>query len=112
MERIQLQLSSSPEQQAALEQLLAGQQDSAAPHFQEWLTPEQFGERFGPAQQDLDAVVGWLEDNGFQVDPIGRGRRTLEFSGTARQVERAFHTQMRQYEVDGVRDLAISEERR
>jgi subtilase family serine protease len=115
MERIQLQLSSSPEQQAALEQLLAGQQDSAVPHFQEWLTPEQFGERFGPAQQDLDAVVGWLEDNGFHVDEIGRGRRTLEFSGTASQVERAFHTQMRQYEVDGVRhvanatDLAIPE---
>jgi hypothetical protein len=65
MERIQLQLSSSPEQQAALEQLLAGQHDSASPHFQEWLTPDQFGERFGPAQQDIDAVAGWLEDNGF-----------------------------------------------
>jgi pseudomonalisin len=106
MERIQLQLSSSPEQQAALERLLAGQHDSVSPHFQEWLTPEQFGERFGPAQQDIDAVVGWLADNGFQVDEIGRGRRTIEFSGTASQVERAFHTQMRQYQVDGVRHLA------
>jgi subtilase family serine protease len=115
MERIQMQLFSSPEQQAALEELLAGQHDAASPHFQEWLTPEQFGERFGPAQQDIDAVVGWLEDNGFHVDEVGRGRRTLEFSGTASQVERAFHTQMRQYEVDGVRhhanstDLAIPE---
>ncbi|HEX7598867.1 MAG TPA: protease pro-enzyme activation domain-containing protein, partial [Polyangia bacterium] len=65
MERIQMQLSSSPEQQEALEELLAGQHDPASPHFQEWLTPEQFGERFGPAQQDIEAVVGWLEDNGF-----------------------------------------------
>jgi pseudomonalisin len=46
--------------------------------------------------------VAWLQDNGFQVDEIGRGRRTLEFSGTASQVERAFHTEMRQYEVNGV----------
>jgi len=106
MERIQMQLSSSPEQQAALEQLLADQHDAASTHFQEWLTPEQFGERFGPAQQDIDAVVGWLQDNGFHVDEIGRGRRTLEFSGTAGQVEHAFQTQMRQYEEDGVRHLA------
>jgi hypothetical protein len=39
MERIQMQLSSSPEQEAALEQLLADQHDPASPHFQEWLTP-------------------------------------------------------------------------
>jgi subtilase family serine protease len=106
MERIQMQLSSSPEQEADLEQLLAGQHDAASPHFQEWLTPEQFGERFGPAQQDIDAVVGWLEDNGFHVNEVGRGRRTLEFSGTAGQVERAFDTQMRHYELAGVRHLA------
>jgi pseudomonalisin len=106
MERIQMQLSSSPEQEAALQQLLEDQQDPSSPRFQEWLSPEQFGERFGPAQQDIDAVVGWLQDNGFHVDAIGRGRRTLEFSGTASQVERAFHTEMRQYEVSGVRHVA------
>jgi subtilase family serine protease len=106
MERIQMQLTSSPEQEAELEQLLSGQHDAASPHFQEWLSPEQFGERFGPAQQDIDAVVGWLEDNGFHVSEIGRGRRTLEFSGTASQVEIAFHTEMRQYEVAGVVHLA------
>src|ERR1039457_3817277 len=106
MERIQMQLSSSPEQQAELEQLLAGQHDAASPHFQEWLSPEQFGERFGPAQQGIDAGVGWLEDNGFHVNEIARARRTLEFCGTASQVESAFHTEMRQYEVAGVRHLA------
>ena len=103
-----MQLSSSPEQQAALEELLAGQHDPASPHFQEWLTPEQFGERFGPAQQDIDAVAGWLQANGFRVDDIGRGRRTLEFSGTASQVEQAFHTEMHQYDVAGERHLANS----
>lgn len=103
-----MQLSSSPEQQAALEELLAGQHDAASPHFQEWLTPEQFGERFGPAQQDIDAVVGWLQENAFRVDEIGRGRRTLEFSGTASQVEQAFHTEMHQYDVAGERHLANS----
>lgn len=106
MERIQMLLSSSPGQEAALEQLLADQQDTASPHFQEWLSPEQFGERFGLAQQDIDAVVGWLEESGFHVDAVGRGRRSLEFSGTAGQVERAFHTEIRQYDVAGVQHIA------
>ncbi len=103
-----MQLSSSPEQQAALEELLAGQHDAASPDFQEWLTPEQFGERYGPAQQDIDAIVAWLQSNGFHVDEIGRGRRTLEFSGTASQVEQAFHTEMHQYDVAGERHFANS----
>ena len=106
MERIQMQLKSSPEQQAALDQLVAAQHDPGSPLFQHWLTPEQFGERFGPAQEDIDAVAGWLRDHGFHIDAIGAGRRTLEFSGTAGQVERAFHTQMRHYEVAGERHLA------
>src|SRR4051794_6146959 len=49
MERIVMELASSAEQQADLEQLLAAQHDPSAPEFQKWLTPEEFGERFGPA---------------------------------------------------------------
>ncbi len=108
MDRIQMQLMGSDAQQAELDQLTADQHDPNSPRFQQWLTPEQFGKRFGPAQQDVDAVVGWLLDSGFQVDAVGRGRRTIEFSGTAAQVERAFHTQMRHYEVAGERHLANS----
>ena len=106
MQRIQMQLASSPEQLAVLEQLLADQQNPDSAGFQQWLTPEQFGQRFGPAQQDIDAVVAWLEDSGFHVDEIGRGRRTVEFSGTASQVESAFHTEMHRYEIDGVGHVA------
>src|SRR5229473_6039737 len=47
MERIVLQLSSSPEQQAELDQLIDAQHDPQSPRFHQWLTPEEFGERFG-----------------------------------------------------------------
>src|SRR4051794_11804487 len=43
MERILLELQSSPEQLAALDQLIAEQHDPASPHYQRWLTPEEFG---------------------------------------------------------------------
>jgi subtilase family serine protease len=106
MDRILLVLQSSPEQETALEQLLAEQQDPSSPHYREWLTPRQFGERFGPSQQDLDVVSNWLQDRGFQVNGVAEGRRTIEFSGTARQVEDAFQTEIHNYEVNGERHVA------
>ncbi len=115
MERIQMQLLSSPAQLAALEQMLVDQQDPSSPRFQQWLTPEEFGAQFAPAPEDVEAVAGWLRESGFTVGETGRGGRTLEFSGTAAQVERAFHTEMRQYRVNGEvhvansRDLSIPE---
>src|SRR2546425_8709160 len=50
MDRAVLSLKSSPEQQADLERFLAEQQDPSSPHYHEWLTPQQFGERFGASQ--------------------------------------------------------------
>ena len=115
MDRMLLQLKSTPEQDAALEQLLAEQQDPQSANYHRWLSPEEFGERFGVDQEDLDVIAGWLEGHGFRVDEIAKGRRSIEFSGTARQVEEAFHTEIHHYVVDGVRhvanaaDLAIPE---
>ena len=54
MERILLQLNSSPEQQAALDQLLEDQQDPSSPNYQNWLTPEQFGEK---VRRDVDRML-------------------------------------------------------
>src|SRR5689334_19082666 len=42
-----LVLKGSAEQEAALDELLARQQDRSSPDYHQWLTPEQFAERFG-----------------------------------------------------------------
>src|SRR5271154_482909 len=52
MEHMLLVLQRSPEQEAALEKLMAEQQDKSSANYHHWLTPEQFGEQFGPADQD------------------------------------------------------------
>lgn len=106
MDSMLLVLKSSPEQETALEQLLAEQQDPASPHYREWLTPQQFGERFGLSQQDLDVITDWLQDRGFRVNSVAEGRRTIEFSGTARQVEEAFQTEIHNYQVNGAGHVA------
>ena len=96
----------SAEQDAALEQFLAALSDPRSPQYQQWLTPEEFGERFGPARQDVDAIVKWLQNRGFAVNRVGKGRRTIEFSGTARQMEVAFHTEIHSFDANGERHLA------
>ena len=101
MERMILALDSDPEQQRALEELLADQHNPHSARYRQWLTPEDFGQQFGISDPDLGQVTNWLTSHGLTVDEIPAGRRAIVFSGSAGQVESAFHTQMRAYRVDG-----------
>ncbi|HKV03953.1 MAG TPA: S53 family peptidase [Candidatus Acidoferrales bacterium] len=101
MERMLLVLNRSPEQEAALARLMAEQQDRSSPNFHKWLTPDEFGRQFGPADQDIQTVTRWLESHGFQVANISNGRTVIEFTGNAAQVEEAFHTPIHSFVVNG-----------
>jgi subtilase family serine protease len=99
MNRMLLVLERSPSQEAALEQLLDQQQDQSSPNYHQWLTPQQFGQQFGPTDQDIQTITTWLQSRGFKVAPISNGRTIIEFSGTAGQVQQAFHTAIHKYSV-------------
>jgi hypothetical protein len=101
MERILLVLQRSAEQETALRKLLDEQQIKASPNYHLWLTPEQFGEQFGPADADIQAVTDWLTSQGFQVNRVAAGRTVIEFSGTAGTVRQAFHTEIHKFTVNG-----------
>jgi hypothetical protein len=100
MERMLLVLKRSPEQQAELDQLLDEQQDASSPNYHKWLTPEQFGEQFGPGQADIQAVTSWLTSNGFRINSVSKGRTVIEFSGDAQLVGSAFHVEIHNFVVD------------
>jgi hypothetical protein len=106
MDRVLLVLSRSVQQEEALQELLQKQHDTASSEYHHWLTPDEFGERFGPAQADVQTVAAWLESYGMRVARVSRGRRVIEFSGTAGQVQQAFRTQIHRYFVDGAEHLA------
>ncbi len=101
MDRMLLVLKRSPEQQTALLKLLDDQQDKTSASYHKWLTPEQFGQHFGPADADIQAVTSWLQSHGFQVARVAKGRTMIEFSGNAAQVQEAFHTAIHKYVVNG-----------
>lgn len=100
MSRMLLVLKRSGDQESALEKLLDDQQDKSSPSYHKWLTPEQFGAQFGPTDDDLQTIKGWLQSHGFEVGST-KGRTVLEFSGTAGQVQQAFHTTIHRYLVNG-----------
>jgi subtilase family serine protease len=100
MQRMLLVLKRAPEQETALRTLLDDQQDKSSPSYHQWLTPEQYGQQFGPTDTDLQTITAWLQSHGFQVGST-KGRTALEFSGTAGQVQEAFHTTMHNYLVKG-----------
>jgi Pro-kumamolisin, activation domain/Bacterial Ig-like domain (group 3) len=99
MERMTLVLRPTPEQAAGLATLLDEQQDQSSPNYHKWLTPMQFGQQFGASEPDIQTITSWLQSQGFQVNHIANGRNVIEFSGTAGQVQQAFHTAIHKYSV-------------
>jgi subtilase family serine protease len=103
-------LNRTREQQASLNALLQEQQDPSSPNYHRWLSPEEFGERFGLIEADRDTLVSWLQSQGLTVDEGARGRSWITFSGTAGQVNAALHTEVHEYRVGGVRHYAPAKE--
>jgi uncharacterized protein (TIGR03437 family) len=91
-----------------LEEFLAEQQAASSPNYRRWLTPEQFGARFGLSDSDIGKLVEWLGSQGLQVRDVARGRHWITFSGTAETVGRALHTEFRQYLVRNEKHFANS----
>ncbi len=98
---MRMSLKPSAAQSADLEQFLEAQRDPSSSDYQRWLTPEEFGERFGAARADLDKLTQWLESEGFTVEQTARARNWVAFSGSAQQVERTFRTPIHRYESNG-----------
>ena len=107
---ITLQFALSDAQQAALNKLLAEQQDPDSPNYHRWLTPEQYGARFGMSNNDLAKVRQWLQSQGFAIVEVARGSNWIAFSGTAKLVQQTFRTQLRRYQVDGEESFANATE--
>ena len=103
---ITVTLAPSVAQRAELETLLEAQRDPASPEYQQWLTPEEFGDRFGLSDNDIAAVRSWLEAGGLVIEQVARARNWIVFSGTAADLERAFHVELHRLDVDGAAHFA------
>jgi uncharacterized protein (TIGR03437 family) len=101
LDHVAVMIKPSAAQQSDLEQLLGDQQNPSSPRFHRWLTPGEYGDRFGLSASDHSKVVAWLAGEGFQVKDAARSRNFVVFRATVGQVERSLRTSIHRYRIDG-----------
>src|SRR5580658_3417233 len=84
--------------QAGLDAFVKELYDPSSPSYRHFLTVPEFTERFGPTQEDYDAVVRFAETHGFTVVGGSRDGMDVQIRGPVSAVEAAFHVSMRNYQ--------------
>src|SRR5438270_4514373 len=103
---VSLAFRQSAAQQKDLNRCITELGDPKSPNYHKYLTPAQFGERFGLRLNDISKVSTWLHGQGFSNIRVANGRNQISFDGTVGQIESAFALEMHNYGVDGVVHLA------
>ena len=83
---------------AGLDTFLEEIYDPASASYGQFLTVEEFTERFGPKQADYEAVVEFAESHGLRVTGGSRERMEVQVTAPVANVEAAFHLNMRTYQ--------------
>jgi subtilase family serine protease len=104
--RLMLVLQHSPEQQTALDKLIAAQQTSGSSSFHKWLKPSDYAAQFGVADSDIQTVTNFLSDEGFTVSKVLPNKMAIEFSGTTGQLRSTFKTEIHSFTANGQKFLA------
>jgi subtilase family serine protease len=110
LQSMNLVFQRSAQQETDLQTLIAAQQNPASPQYHQWLTPDEFGARFGMADADLAKVTLWLQQRGFNVEGVSHSKDRITFSGSVQQVEAAFATELHYYNINGQTHFAPSTE--
>lgn len=107
---VRMELRQTAAQAADLVSLLEAQRDPSSSDYHRWLTPEEFGERFGVSPHDLSRLTAWLESEGFTIQRVARAANWVAFSGSAGQMGKTFHTPMDSYQANGETHFANATE--
>ncbi len=88
---------------AALTAFIAGLSDRRSPLFHHFLTPGQFGARFGPPLSEVSAVSNALRSAGLSPGPVAPDRLAIPVTGSAAAVDHAFGMALVRYRLPGGR---------
>ncbi|GAB2710402.1 S53 family peptidase [Kitasatospora kifunensis] len=97
-QRISVAVSLAQQDTAGLDTFLSQVADPSSPNYQHYLTVDQFAQRFGASPQTVAKVSAYLAAQGLQVGEVSANRLTIEASGTAAQVQKAFNTSLATYQ--------------
>jgi subtilase family serine protease len=107
VERLIVLLKRTPEQERDAALLIDQLHNRNSPMFHHWLGAEEYGKRFGPTDDDLAKLTGWLQSKGFTIDDVPAGRTHITISGNAGMIRDAFHAEIHHLLVNGERQKSI-----
>jgi subtilase family serine protease len=84
--------------QNELDALLVELSDPASPKFRHYLSAAQFAAKFGPTEQQYQAVIEFAREHGLVVTGTHSNRMLLDVSGEVSDVERTFHVRIMAYQ--------------
>ncbi|MFI9270709.1 protease pro-enzyme activation domain-containing protein [Kitasatospora sp. NPDC052896] len=93
-QRISVAVSLAQRDVAGLDTFLSQVSNPNSAQYQHYLTVDQFADRFGATPETVAKVSGYLAAQGLQVGGVTANRLTIEASGTAAQVQKAFGTSL------------------
>jgi subtilase family serine protease len=84
--------------QAELNTFLQQLYDPQNPAYHQFLSVGEFTERFGPSQEDYDAVIRFLEANGAVVTGTAANRMLVNVTAPVASIEQMFHVTLNVYQ--------------
>jgi kumamolisin len=91
--------------QSELENLLLRISNPSDPLYGNYLTTEEFINRFCPTQEDYDQVQAYARNMGFSIKGTHSNRLLLDVAGSAQVVENSFNLRMHRYRAQDGRDF-------
>jgi hypothetical protein len=95
--RLKLSINLPLRDQAGLANLLDQLYDPASPEYRHFLTPDDFNARFGPTEDDYQAVIAWAKRSGFSITGLHESRLLLEVTAPAASIESALQVKLQTY---------------
>jgi len=82
---------------ADLDNLLADLYDPRNPSYANYLTVQEFTERFGPTRDDYEKVIAFARASGMKITDTAPNRMLIDVTATVGVIEKAFHIELGLY---------------
>ncbi|BDI28899.1 hypothetical protein CCAX7_009500 [Capsulimonas corticalis] len=96
-ETLHLVFALSSSRRADLDAFVQSQYDPSSPNYRHWLTPDEFGVRFGASDADIAAVTQYARSQGFAVTQVWPNRLFVSVDARGADAERAFGVKLHGY---------------
>ena len=94
---LRLAIALAPPHPAEEQQFLEDVQNKQSPLFHQFLSADEWNTRFGPTEEDEQAVVEWAASQGLTVTQRYANRLIVDVEAQSGIIEKAFHVTINQY---------------